>query len=487
MKSALKAVVWAVIGALVTVGLVLDPLHLHPIDDWIRGMGGDPAGAHETGAEMAVLHTCPMHPQIIQEGPGSCPICGMDLVEMKSGDGAGEQVADATLWTCPMHPTINEPDPGSCPICGMDLVEKVVHRDHTESGHQRSQQGSAQAEVRIEPAVIQQMNVTTETVNRRDLRRSIRAVGHLDYDEDGMVTVATRYPGFVENVHVNYIGQPVRRGDPLFEIYSPELVQTQRELLSAIRYADNLSNAPADVHERAIELVAAARTRLGYWELSEDQILAIERDGEVHRTVTVLAPSNGLVMKRMHGLEGMAIQPGMEVIHIADLSTLWLEVEIFEDQLRFLRVGMPAEVQLTYFGDETIRGQVRFIEPEVDERSRAVKATLEVPNPGGRLRVGMFASVHFDPVTATDAVAVPSQAVLRTGERSLVVVALGGGRFAPREVRLGVLGEDDYVEILEGLSPGEEVVTSAQFLIDSESNLQAAISRMTSQPNHAGH
>ncbi len=440
MKSALKAVVWALIGGFVTVVLVLDPLHLHPIDDWFRGMGRDQAGAHEMDAEMAVLHTCPMHPQIIQEGPGSCPICGMDLVEMKSG--AAEQAAAHT---------------------------------------------SSEAEVEIEPAVLQQMNVTTEAVHRRDLRRSIRAVGHLDYDEDGMVTVTTRYPGFVEKVFVNYIGQPVRRGEPLFEIYSPELVQTQHELLSAIRYAASLSTAPADVRERATELVAAARTRLGYWELSEDQILAIERDGEVHRTITVLAPSNGLVMQRMHGLEGMAIEPGMEVLHIADLSTLWLKVEVFEDQLRFLRVGMRAQVQLTYFGEETISGRVRFIEPEVDEQSRAVSLTLEVPNGDGRLRVGMFASVQFDPLTASDVVAVPSQAVLRTGERNLVVVALGGGRFAPREVRLGVLGEDGYVEILVGLAAGDEIVTSAQFLIDSESNLQAAISRMIAGSNHSGH
>jgi RND family efflux transporter MFP subunit len=322
------------------------------------------------------------------------------------------------------------------------------------------------------------MNVTTEIVGHRDLHRRIRTVGSLDYDQDGMVTVTTRYPGFVEKVYVDYIGQPVRGGEPLFEVYSPELVQTQRDLLSAVSYADSLSDAPEDVRRRAEELVSAARTRLEYWELTEEQIHAIERDGTVHRTVTVLAPASGVVMKRTHGLEGIAIQPGMDVMHIADLDTLLLTVEVFEDQLQWVTVGMPAKIDITYVPGETIIGRVRYMEPELEERTRTVRLTIDVPNRGGRLRVGMYATVVFEPVAVHDAVAVPSQAVLRTGERNIVVIALGDGHFAPREILLGVEGDDGYVQVVDGLTAGDDVVTSAQFLIDSESNLRAAIQSM---------
>jgi Cu(I)/Ag(I) efflux system membrane fusion protein/cobalt-zinc-cadmium efflux system membrane fusion protein len=184
-------------------------------------------------------------------------------------------------------------------------------------------------------------------------------------------------------------------------------------------------------------------------------------------------------MKRTHGLQGMAIQPGLDVMHIANLSRLWLTVEVFEDQLQWVAVGMPAKIDITYLPGETITGRVRYMEPELEESSRTVRLTLEVPNRGGRLRVGMYASVLFEPVAVRDAVAVPSQAVLRTGERNIVVVALGHGRFAPREVALGVEGDDGYVQVVDGLTAGDNVVTSAQFLIDSESNLRSAIQKMT--------
>jgi Cu(I)/Ag(I) efflux system membrane fusion protein/cobalt-zinc-cadmium efflux system membrane fusion protein len=473
--------VWAAIGALVTLILVVDPFDLHPADEWIHGLSQRSSAAHDHAPPNAEIYTCPMHPQIQEDRAGSCPICGMDLVSIDVDDGADvpETAAVDGRWTCPMHPTVSEDDPGTCPICGMDLVwEPADHDAHgnMDAAHATTDQGPV---VRIDPVVVQNMNVTTETLQLRDLRRRIRTVGSLDYDQEGMVTVTTRYPGFIEKVYVDYIGQPVRRGDPLFEVYSPELVQTQRELLSAVSYAESLATAPDDVRRRGEELVTAARTRLEYWELTEDQIRTIERDGRVHRTVTVFAPSSGVVMKRTHGLQGMAIQPGLDVMHIANLSRLWLTVEVFEDQLQWVAVGMPAKIDITYLPGETITGRVRYMEPELEESSRTVRLTLEVPNRGGRLRVGMYASVLFEPVAVRDAVAVPSQAVLRTGERNIVVVALGHGRFAPREVALGVEGDDGYVQVVDGLTAGDNVVTSAQFLIDSESNLRSAVQKMT--------
>jgi RND family efflux transporter MFP subunit len=339
--------------------------------------------------------------------------------------------------------------------------------------------------VTIDPVVVQNMNVRLQDVERRDLTRSIRTVGHLDYDQEQMISVTTRYSGFVERVFADSVGQKVRQGEPLFEVYAPELVQTQRELLSALRYADELEGASAEVRRRAERLVEAARTRLAYWEVTPQQIAAIEASGEVMRTLTVVSPSDGVVMKRLHGLEGMAITPGMDVIHVADISTLWLTVEVYEDQLAWIDEGSLATVRFDYYPGQSFTARVRFIEPEVSPETRSVKLTLEVPNRSGRLRVGMYATVEFEPVVARDAVVVPAQAVIRSGERDVVVLALGGGRFAPREVQLGVQSEG-VLQVVGGLDGSERVVTSAQFLIDSESNLRAAIDMLRAGHDHGG-
>ena len=430
---------WMALGALIVL-LCAVPLGLHPIDGWIHALLG-----HQP----------------------------MD---------AGDDTHAATLWTCPMHPQVIRSEPGKCPICGMNLVP--LENPTQEPGAPSSQADRSDV-VRIDPTVVQNMNVTTEKVATRDITRQIRTVGYLDYDQDLMVTVTTKYPGYVERVFVNYLGQPVTKGEPLFEVYSPELVQTQQELLSAIRYAGRMADAPEDTRHRAESLVEAAKQRLSYWDVSDEQLHTLMESGKIARTLEVLAPSSGVVMKRMHGLEGMRIQPGMEVLHIAGLDPLWLSVEVYENQLPWIHEGSTATVTLTYFPGESFRGRVRYVEPEVSEKTRTVQLTLEVPNPRHRLRVGMYATVLFEPVEVRDAVTVPSQAVLRTGERNVVVVALGEGRFAPREVSLGREG-DGYVQVLKGLEADDTIVTSAQFLIDSESNLREAVRKMASAARSEG-
>jgi RND family efflux transporter MFP subunit len=377
-----------------------------------------------------------------------------------------------------MHPDILEEEPGTCPICGMDLVPVEA-----ESGH--GDRGEHGAVVTIDPTVVQNMNVVTRLVERRDIAHPIRTVGYLDYDQERMVSVTTKFSGFIEKTYVNHIGQPVRKGEPLFEIYSPELVQTEQELLSAMRYAKSLAEAPSGARSRAEALLEAARQRLAFWDITPEQIRRLEETGEVFRTLQIVAPASGVVMKRMPGLEGMAATPGMELLHIADLSNLWLTVEIFDNQLPWLDVGSPASVSLSYLPGEAYRGRVRYIEPEVSEKTRTIQLTLDVPNRDRRLRVGMYATVVFEPVAAADAITVPAEAVIRTGERDIVVVALGEGRFAPREVVLGSRG-NGYLQVLEGLSEGDEIVTSAQFLIDSESNLREAINKLFAGHDHGG-
>ncbi len=372
---------WAGGGLLLAALLTLDPWDLHPVDDWLRG-APEQAVAAAGGGEARQLWTCPMHPHVLAEGPGDCPICGMDLVPAGDGEAGAPAAAggkrEILYYRNPMDPTVTSPVPARDSM-GMDYVP--VYAD--EAGRA----AGAGTTVEIDPTVVQNMNVRTAAAERRDLRHDIRTVGYLEYDQERMVTVTTKYSGWIETVYVNYVGEPVRRGQPLFEIYSPELVQTQQELLSAIDYARAFASA-ADARRRAEALVDAARTRLRYWDISSDQIARLEETGEIFRTLDVVAPAGGLVMKRLAGLEGMAVKPGMEVYHIADLSSLWLSVELFEDQVAWIGEGTAADVTFNYFPGETFRGTVRFIEPEFSEKTRTLPVKLEMPNPRGRLRPG---------------------------------------------------------------------------------------------------
>lgn len=481
-RSRLGHLLWFVGGVLLAYLILANPLGIGLLDS----LGGERGVADASGSmEVAALWTCPMHPHILHEEEGQCPVCGMDLVPAQSAStdasrAAGTAAASDEIlyYRNPMDPTITSPVPARDEM-GMDY--QPVYASEVDSAV-----GSGST-VTIDPAVVQNMNIQSAVVDRRDLSHEIRTVGYLEYDQERMVSVTTKYSGWVEKVYANYVGEPVRTGQPLFEIYSPELIQTQQELLSALDYANRLASAPEEARGRGWALVRATRTRLGYWDISPGQIEELERTGEIFRTLQVVAPADGIIMQRMKGLEGRAVKPGMEIFHIADLSTLWLSVEVFENQVAWIGVGTPAEVSFTYFPSETFRGSVRFVEPEFSERTRTLRVKLEVPNPGGRLRSGMFATVLFRPVAAEGVLTVPSLAVLRTGQRNVVVVDLGNGRFAPREVLLGHSGQGQ-VAVLEGLEEGDRVVTSAQFLLDSEASLQEAIQKMVAQRSeHQGH
>ncbi len=519
-----------VVGAIACLALGILVAQLLPHD--LLGLHSAHHEAKTSAAEEAdddhQLWTCGMHPHVIQDEPGQCPICNMDLTPMKGSDSshAGHDhgtAGSSVQWTCPDHAMIVETEPGTCPIDGLDLVQRapgggereilfyrnpmdptitspVPAKDsmgmdyvpvYAESSGAATTSGAGQnAVVAIDPMVVQNMNVRTEPVLRRDLTRPIRTVGYLEFDQQRMVTVTTKYSGWIEKVNVNYVGEKVQRGQPLFEIYSPELVQTEQELLSALEFAEEMENAPEDARSRAWSMVESTRTRLGYWDVTPQQIARLEETGEVFRTLEVSAPAGGLVMKRLAGLEGMAVQPGMELFHIADLSSLWLSVELFEDQLAAVREGTEAKIDLSYFPGETFHGRVRFLEPELSETTRTLRAKIEVPNRDGRLRKGMYATVELQPIEVRDVLTVPQRAVLRTGQRNVVVLALGGGRFEPRDVVLGHEAEG-FVEVSSGLEDGAEVVTSAQFLLDSESTLREAIQKMLadregSEPSPAG-
>ena len=480
-KRLLRAALLIVASFLVFYLVFFDPWGLHPVDEWLQARLGYHTGSMVMSGEesQGQLWTCAMHPQIIEDEPGECPICGMTLVPVSGGEVSGQADRSSSrsaereilFYRNPMNPTITSPVPAKDEM-GMDYVP--VYADQ---GNETVDRG---ATVSINPVVVQNMNIQTAVVERRDLEREIRTVGYLEYDQERMVSVTTKYSGWVEKVYVNYVGEPVDKGEPLFEIYSPELVQTEQELLSAIEYAHRFDTADTEAGRRASALVESARERLRYWDITSAQIDELEQSGQVFRTLKVVAPASGVVMKRMAGLEGMAVRPGMEVYHIADMRSLWLSVEVFEHQIAEIDIGSKAEVELTYFPGEVFKGTVRFIEPEFSEATRTLKMKIEVANENGRLRAGMFGTVRFHPVLARQALVVPTQAVLRTGQRNLVIVDHGEGTFAPREVEIGHEGGGD-VEILHGIEEGERIVTSSQFLIDSESSLQAAVQKMIAQ------
>jgi membrane fusion protein, copper/silver efflux system len=474
--GALRAIAWTVVGLLLGAFLFLDPLGVHPVDGWLQGaLGLQPATGASAGRGEPLFYRNPMDPTITSPEPMKDEM-GMDYLPVYA-DEAGATASgrgEPLFYRNPMDPTITSPEPMQDEM-GMDYLP--VYAD--EAGVAQEQAGA----VAIDPVMVQNMNVVTVPVERGDVERAIRTVGYLDYDQQRMVTVTTKYRGFIEKVYVNYVGEPVRAGEPLFEIYAPELVQTQEELLSALAFAERLEGGSEESRRRATALADAARQRLSYWDIGPGQIERLEETGRTLRTLTVTAPKSGLVMKRMPGLEGMAVSPGMELFHIADLSALWLSVEVFEDQLPWLREGSQAEITMPYFPGEVFRGRVRYVEPQVNETTRTVGLRLEVPNPDGKLRAGMYATVRFAPVVARDVVSVSAQAVIRTGERNVVIVALGEGKFAPREVILGAEG-DQTVAVLSGLEAGERVVTSSHFLLDSESNLRAAILKLL-QPEAA--
>jgi membrane fusion protein, copper/silver efflux system len=378
-------------------------------------------------------------------------------------------------WRAPMDPTYIRDRPGKSPM-GMDLIP--VYED----------EGAAAppGTVRIDPTFVQNIGVRSEPVTRTDIPFTIRTVGTLAYDDRQVSLITTKVEGWIETVRVNYVGEPVRKGEVLFEIYSPQLVTTEQEYLEAIAYANRMAASPyPDAAARAKALVASARQRLQYWDISDAQIDELARSGRVQRTLSVVSPVNGLVVEKMdQALGGMRATPGMRLYKIVDLSTIWVDAQVFEDQVPWLKIGQRATIELPYEPGRRYTGVVRYLHPSVDQKTRTMIASIELPNPGGRLRADMYATVTISVPSARNVLVVPDDAVIHSGERDIVVLDLGRGLFQARDVTLGVNGAGLW-QVLGGLAAGDRVVVSAQFLIDSESNLKTAIANMSPAPGPA--
>lgn len=335
---------------------------------------------------------------------------------------------------------------------------------------------SMDGSIRLDENELSRFGITFGTADVRPLTRTIRTVGMVAFDERRMAYVSPKFGGWVEKLHVDFTGQPVRRGQPLLEVYSPELVAAQEELLLAVRMATSVGQSEVrNVASGAEDLLNSARRRLAYWDISDAQIRRLVETGEVRKTLTLYAPVSGIVMEK-DVFEGQAFRSGQNLYMIADLSGVWVNAQVFEADAALVREGMPAQVSIGALPGQALGGRVEYVYPTVEDRTRSMRARISITNPRGELKPGMYATVTFRPELG-EVLTVPSSAVLHSGERAIAFVDMGGGSIMPHELRIGVRGED-YVQVLEGLEPGQRVVTSAQFLLDSESNLAEVMKAM---------
>ncbi len=350
---------------------------------------------------------------------------------------------------------------------GMDYLPVYAGEEPDDSGS-----------VQVSLAKVQRLGVRTETVQLRELARTIRAAGTVQPDERRLSIVTTKFDGFIEKLQVNATGQFVHSGQALMQFYAPDLVIAQQEYLLALQSLRDMQGAGDDIRSSARQLADAALQRLKNWDISRDQIKRLEHDANFTRTLTLFAPEKGVVMRKM-AVEGMRFLAGDRLFEIADLSTVWVIANVFEQDLAAIRNGAKTSISIAAYPGEIFTGTVAFIYPDVDKDTRTAKVRIEVPNPGGRLKIDMYATIELTaPVSDGAVVSVPASAVLNSGTRQAVLVAHGAAQFEPREVTLGAQA-DGYYEIRSGLHADEMVVTGANFLIDAESNLKAALSAFT--------
>jgi Cu(I)/Ag(I) efflux system membrane fusion protein len=406
----------------------------------------------ETAVEHAIKHldpkyVCPMHPQIVRGMPGSCPICGMDLVAKAAKPEQGEK--KILYWVAPMDPNYRRDGPGKSPM-GMDLVPVY-------------DEGGDDAAVSISPAVVNQLGVRTAAVEQGRLWRMIDTVGYIDVDESRISHVHLRTEGWIQKLYVSAEGERVKQGQALFDLYSPALINAQEEYIEALQSGNK-------------RLVRASRDRLRSLDVSDPQIEALRQSRNASDTVTFYARQDGIVTS-LKTPEGMYVKPADRVLSLVDLSSVWVQVEVFERQADWVKNGQPAEMTLSFLPGRRWEGKVDYVYPELDKKTRTLRVRLHFDNPHEDLKPNMYANVRLYAGPKDDIVYIPRQALIDSGREQRVILDQGKGRFVARTVVAG-MESGDSVEILEGLQAGERVVVSGQFLIDSEASLKASLMRM---------
>jgi Cu(I)/Ag(I) efflux system membrane fusion protein/cobalt-zinc-cadmium efflux system membrane fusion protein len=386
------------------------------------------------------------------------------LLLLACGEGSSQPSTDRVsaseseeLYSCGMHPHVVQEGPGTCPICGMEL---------TPVDHGQAPAASAPAGVSVDPVVVQNMGARIEPARRRTVFRHVRSIGEVEVGEDQISAVNLRFSGWVERIRVDKTGDPVERGQTLFEIYSPELVAAQQEYLLALR-----------TRGAGSDLARSARRKLDLWGLAEGDVASIARSGKVRRTLPIRSPRSGYVLRK-NVVEGARVEAGQDLYSVGDLSRIWVTADVYEFDAPWVEVGQPARMELSYEEGRALEGKVAYVYPTLNEMTRTLTVRLEFENPAMRLKPGMFATVYIQFRRRDDVVAIPTEAILDTGRRKIVFVSVGEGRFEPREIVTGLTGDHHVTEVVSGLEEGDQVVVSGQFLLDSESQLQEAIRKM---------
>ena len=433
-------------------------------------------------------YTCGMHPFIISDKPGNCPICGMTLTKIEGSPAPGGAAAASSapaanpsggarkilFYRNPMNPNITSKSPAKDEM-GMDFVP--VYEDEAKGSGAGVNLPEGYATVQVGAERVQLAGIQSAPAVRETISHPVRAVGIVVPDERRVRRVQSKVEGWIEKLHTNFTGQLVTKGQPLLEIYSPDLVATQREYLLARAGVDRMKESPyEDARQMSSGLAQAARTRLKLFDVPESFIEELERTGKVQRTVTLNAPVSGYVTGK-EVFEGTRVSPGMDLLTVTDLSRVWIEADLYEYEAQSVRVGQTAMLETVADPGTKLKGRVAFIYPTFSPETRTLKVRFEFPNPGLRLKPQMYVNVALD-LHGVTGVVIPDSALIETGVRAIVFVDAGDGSFEPREVKVGVRG-DGKAQILSGVKAGENVAVGANFLLDSESKLRAALTKMT--------
>jgi RND family efflux transporter MFP subunit len=385
---------------------------------------------------------------------------------------AGKKERKVLFYRNPMGLPDTSPTPKKDPM-GMDYIPVY-------EGEQDDEPASAN-QIKISTEKIQKLGVRTEAATLRNLDKVIRAAGRIEPDERRTYAISPKFEGYVERLHVNVTGQPVGKGQPLFEVYSPELVSAQREYAIAVQGVESLQGAERSTQDGMRQLADSSLARLRNWDISEEQVKSLAKSGEARRTLTFRSPVNGIVTEKK-AVQGMRFVPGEALYQVTDLSSVWVIADVFEQDIGWIKPGAKTKVNINAYPDKTFEGTISYVYPTLNAETRTIPVRVELPNANSLLKPGMFAQLELPTAVKGAVLTIPNSAVIDSGTRQIVLVQAKEGRFEPRDVKLGARS-DERIEVLDGVREGEQVVVAANFLIDAESNLKAAVGSF----GHSGH